>query len=224
MSVVLHHARTHAHRWPLAYKLVRFHTIVDDILASFAEPEGVMKAKAELCALFQSMGLKPHKWASNCKRALEDVPESEQAKAVTLELGDWGGDSLCVRTLGILWHSDVDAFQFVFRPEEPHRWTLRSLSSVLGQLYDPPCLLSPVTVQGKELLQLAWKQQDAWDQPLPEVIIKKMQLYLKNHQHTEKLLISRQVFGAEGELMVFTDASTQALAAAAYVVSQMEVQ
>ena len=167
------------------------------------------------------MGLKPHKWASNCAQVIQDVPEAERAKAITLDSLDWG-DSPCVLRLGILWHSDVDAFQFVFRPKEPPRWTLRTLASVVGRLCDPPCLLSPVTIQGKELLQLAWQQQTSWDQPLPKLIIKKARLYLKHHQHTENLLISRQAFDAKAELMIFTDASTQALAAVAYVVSKME--
>ena len=155
------------------------------------------------------------------QQVLADVPETEKAKAITLDSLEWG-NSPCVCTLGILWHSEVDAFQFMFRHEEPSRWTLRTLASIIGKLYDPPCLLSPVTVQGKELLQLAWQQQAGWDHPLPEIIIKKARLYLKHHQHTENLLISRQAFGDEAELMIFTDASTQALAAAAYVVSKME--
>ena len=221
MSTVLFHAQRKAYEWPLAYHLVRHHIIVDDILASFANLEEMKQAKSELTNLFGSMGLKPHKWASNCEAILCDVPEAERAKAITLDSMDWGGDSPCVRTLGILWHSEVDAFQFVFRPEEPPKWTLRSLASMVGKLYDPPCLLSPVTVQGKELLQLSWQHQDSWDQPLPEVIIKKARLYLKHHQHTERLLIARQAFGAEAELMIFADASTQALAAVAYMVSWM---
>ena len=51
-----------------------------------------------------------------------------------------------------------------------------------------------------------------------------MRAYLKHHHHTEGLLISRQAWGDDPELMVFTDASTQAPAAAAYVVSNMAGQ
>ena len=173
MSTVLHHAQRNAHRWPLAHQLIRRNTIVDDILVSFRSEEETVTAKKELQALFGSMGLRPHKWTSNCSSVLEGVPEEEPAKAVVLDSGDWNHSSPCIRTLGVLWHSDVDAFQFVFRPEEPTRWTLRSLASLLGRLYDPPCWLSPVTVQGKELLQLAWQEQTSWDQPLPEILIKK---------------------------------------------------
>ena len=219
MGVVLHHAQRNAYRWPLAYDLVKNHIIVDDILASFSHMKELLEAKEELRQLFGSMGLRPHKWASNCEQALDDIPEDEKAKAVVLGLSEDLRDSPCIRTLGILWHSDVDAFQFSFKPQEPPRWTMRTLSSVLGRLYDPSCLLSPITVQGKELLQAAWQHQKHWDQPLPDEIIKKMRTYLKNHHHTEHILISRQAIGVDPELMIFTDASTQALAAAAYVVS-----
>ena len=45
MSTVLHHAQRKAHQWPLAYHLVRYHIIVDDILASFREVNEVICAK-----------------------------------------------------------------------------------------------------------------------------------------------------------------------------------
>ena len=69
MSTVLYHAQKKAYQLPLAYHLVRYHIIVDDILASFAEINEVVCAKKELHQLFEGMGLKPHKWASNCSKS-----------------------------------------------------------------------------------------------------------------------------------------------------------
>ena len=49
----------HWEHWPLAFSITMENIIVDDILVSAANPDEI-----QLEALFLSMGMKPHKWAS----------------------------------------------------------------------------------------------------------------------------------------------------------------
>ena len=141
MSTVMHHAVKNAHKWPMALKLLRENTIVDDILASFSARSDLAEARRQLTDLFHSMNLKPHKWASNDVKVLEDLPEMDKAKTVEVSLDE--GAALQIRTLGILWLSDTDEFQYVYEPPPPHRWTLRTLASLLGKLVRPYVLNKP---------------------------------------------------------------------------------
>ena len=217
MSTVMHHALKSAHKWPLALKLLRENTIVDDILASFPKRGDLAEARKQLEEFFDSMSLKPHKWASNDAEVLRTIPPEDRAKVVRVDSEDPTTDQ--IRTLGILWLSETDEFQYIYEPEPPPRWTLRGVASLMGKLFDPMCVLGPCSVTGKLLLQLAWAENRGWDEPLPEILCKKFTTYLTHHLHTKNLRIPRQAI-AQGELLViFTDASTQALAAAAYVIN-----
>ena len=220
MSTVMSHALKYAHKWQMVLRLLRNHTIVDDILASFPTQRDVSEARDQLLEFFQSMGLEPHKWASNVPAALGIIPEANRAKTVMVNLD---GDMVSqVRTLGILWLSETDEFQYVYEPVPPHRWTLRSLASILGRLFDPMCLISPCSVQGKLLMQLAWAENRGWDDPLPELLIRKITTYLTLHVCTKDIRIPRQAVSEHEQLVIFTDASTQALAAAAYAIEHTD--
>ena len=156
-------------------------------LPSFLCEDDLEEARKQLVSFFQSMGLKPHKWSSNVKRIMESIPEEDRAKTVEVKTED--SFLIQVRTLGILWLADTDEFQYVYEPELPARWTLRSLASLMGKLFDPMCVISPCSVTGKMLLQLAWAENRGWDEPLPEILIRKVMTYLRNHQQTKNLRI-----------------------------------
>ena len=71
------------------------------------------------------MSLKPHKWASNIRDALDRVPLEKWAKelvVITDGAMTTDGDS-SIRTLGILWNTTQDTFQFFYEPEQPDKIT-----------------------------------------------------------------------------------------------------
>ena len=93
MHTVQHHAQVHARRWPLAHLIwYERHTIVDDISSHVWGARATpIKAKRQLIGrpVWHSMGLEPHKWASNVKScATVDSPAMDRAKEV--ELGEQG--------------------------------------------------------------------------------------------------------------------------------------
>ena len=201
--------------------------IINDVLASFGTLEELKKAKTQLQKLFGTMGLEPRKWASNCPEALEDIPLHQRAKSITLEMLEEPSESSapeCIRTLGILWHLEEDCFQFVYNPDMPTIVSLRSITSTIARLFDPLYLLMPVTTQGKELIQAIWRDGGGWDEPVDDIIKKKLYSYIKNHRYTKYITIPRHL-GQDPhkmvDLVIFTDASSKALAAVAYSITDV---
>ena len=128
------------------------------------------------------------------------------------------GENTAIKALGLTWDTERDLFLFTKSPPILQPWTLRSMTSSAGQLFDPLVLLGPATLPAKLLIQLAWRYQDDWDEELPESLAKKMTLYCKNQAKLDQIEISRHLGGisGRGKLVVFTDSSNLAQAAAAY--------
>ena len=157
-----------------------------------------------------------HKWGTNCPELLEEIPQDKKAKQVTLS----EGEGAAIKALGIVWDTEHDVFRFPEGPPDLNPWTLRKMTSSAGQLFDPLVLLGPATLPAKLLIQHAWRYQDSWDMELPECLGKKMSLYCKNQRQLYKVGVPRYIGKQEGRLVVFTDASTMAQAAAAYWVTE----
>ena len=58
------------------------------------------------------MSLKPHKWSSNDKEVLITIPPEDRAKMVRVDLEEMTANQ--IRTLGILWLSETDEFQYIY--------------------------------------------------------------------------------------------------------------
>ena len=78
-----------------------------------------------------------------------------------------------MKALGIAWYTQTEEFRFAHRPLKKDGWTLGSMSSSAGQLYDPLGLISPTTLPGKLLIQNALRYQKEWDEPVPDELGKK---------------------------------------------------
>ena len=222
MLTLRHHAKKNKARFPLAYELTMQDTMVDDVLASIRDEKTLRKAKEELTALYADMGMTSHKWASNNEELLDQIPKEDQATSVSLGTRD---EDLYIRTLGMLYCCSPDAFKFVYRPHvyQKDDWTLRRMTSVAGQLYDPLQLLAPVTVKGKMIIQAVWREKLDWDDIVPDSLGQLMTEYCEDHQFTDRVEIPRNVGIAEDELstlVIFVDASGMAMAAVAYIASQ----
>ena len=218
MSVVRAHAKRHGDRWPIAEKAVRMNSLVDDIWIMADNRAEVVKGMEEIKALMEEMRITVHKWGSNCPSLLDGIPEEKRAKVV--HLTDEGDPA--IKALGVVWDTSKDSFCFPKGPPDLAPWTLRRMTSSAGQLFDPLVLLAPATLPAKLLIQHAWRYQDEWDQTLPECLAKKMSLYCRNQTKLQDLRIPRYLGGEskKGRLVIFTDSSKLAQAAAAYWVSE----
>ena len=218
MSAVRAHAKKHGERWPLAERAIRFNSLVDDIWLMSNHVAEVEQGMREIVELMKEMNIKVHKWGSNCAELLKHVPEGQKARVV--RLSDQEGTA--IKALGLVWDTERDEILFPKGPPILEPWTMRSMTSSAGQLFDPLVLLGPTTTPVKLLIQSAWRYQEGWDDELPECMAKKMTQYCSNQRKLEKIQIPRHVGGdsGNGRLVIFTDSSNLAQAAAAYWLSR----
>ena len=194
ISVVQHHAKLHADKWPLAEEAVRKNSLVDDIWVISDNVADLHQGKRKIVALMNSMHIGVHKWGSNCHGVLEDLPLEKRAKVVKLS-----DDRDAINVLGITWYTVQDTFLFPKGPPDLKPWTLRLMTSLVGQLFDPTGLLGPTTLPAKLLIQNAWRYQQDLDEVLPACLGDKMSLYCKNQQKLAGLEIPRHLGGVSGK-------------------------
>ncbi|XP_067275269.1 uncharacterized protein [Pseudorasbora parva] len=202
----------------------------DFVLRNFYVDDGIISVPTEreavdLLRRTQTMlaksSLNLHKVASNSASVMEAFTSSERAK--DLKDLDFDKDPIPLqRSLGISWNLKADCF--TFRVSQDHKpFTRRGILSTVNSLYDPLGFVCPVTMQGKALVrELSTMQQD-WDAILPLEKGDQWKAWTSSLAELDQLQIPRayvptSVFGAQHrELCVFSDASTLAIAAVAYL-------
>ena len=216
MRVVREHADRHKGRWPVAEDALRTSSLVDDVWFASSNTDKLRRGVREIVELTGTMGIQVNKWGSNLEELIEHVPMQQRAKTFQINCEGQGA----LKALGIAWDTQTDEFLFLQGPPKLEPWTLRTMSSSAGQLYDPLGLVSPTTLPGKLLIQSAWRYQKGWDEKVPEVLDKKMDLYCKNQQKIDQIRFPRYLGHEEGKLVMFSDASQMAQATAAYWVME----
>ena len=73
------------------------------------------------------------------------------------------------KLLGSPWDKLNDNLQVIF-PAIPEKVTRREVLAHLARIYDPLCVVSPVTLLGKQIYRETCLMKLAWDAPLPEEI------------------------------------------------------
>lgn len=156
-----------------------------------------------------SMNLR--EWASNDEELYESIPVEDRAK----------GDSM--KVLGLTWNRTRDTIGIKqVHLSDTKDVTKRVVLKEISTVFDPLGLYSPVTLQGKLLLQSLWKKELDWDQGLDDDDVNmwsKIQNDLKDisgHETPRCVTISEQK-ELECYLMCFCDASSKAYAAVVYL-------
>lgn len=173
-------------------------------------------------ALDVNGNLRLHKIASNSKKVMGAFPSEDLAKDLAyLDLSE--ADLPLQRSLGLSWNLGTDTFTFLVS-EEKKAYTRRGILSTVNSIYDPIGFVAPVVVTGKLFLrELVTGTQD-WDSPLPEHRRQEWESWRDSLILLEKLQIPRSYFSlpmsemTRRELLVFSDASEKAIAAAAYFI------
>ena len=153
MRVVREHATRHKDRWPVAEEAVRTSLLVDDVWFASPNQERLKRGIREIVELTESMGIKVHKWGSNLEELIEQFLPDQRARTVQLNLDG----QAALKALGMAWDTRADEFRFLQGPAKKEPWTLRTMSSSAGQIYDPLGLISLTTLPGKLLIQNAWR-------------------------------------------------------------------
>lgn len=198
---------------------------VDDGLTSTEDTQQAIDLMQRTQAMLATANLRLHKIASNEAQVSEAFSTD---RSTNLQNLDMSKDTIPVqRSLGVCW--DLNSDCFTFRVDlETRPFTKRGVLSVTNSLYDPLGLATPVTIRGKFLLRamsshLKERQLEQWDEPFPEEekpawnkwlgsLATLQQVQVPRAYSTSSLEKAQRV-----ELHVFCDASTQAIAAVAYL-------
>ncbi len=227
ISTVKTHAGLTRDKYPLAAEALIHSTLVDDSLVSLPTVPMAARFLGELRALLAEMGMNVKKVVSNSAEVLATVPSDEISPSLALEDFLPAPDDLpVVKTLGVVYLASTDEYSFTLKtPPEGTKWTKRTLLQFEARLYDPHGLLLPHTVAARILLQRAWRAGLKWDDPLPSDLLLHWQEWLNHLQVLPEIRIPRCIFPTNGpavtklQLHVFSDASDEACAAVAYIVS-----
>ncbi|XP_071226640.1 uncharacterized protein [Salvelinus alpinus] len=204
---------------PKQYVVRNFY--VDDGLTSVATTEEAINILRKTQAMLAESNMKLHKIASNSKTVMEAFPMEDRAK--DLKDLDLGVDPLPFqRSLGLSWNLETDSFSFqVSHNEKP--FTRRGILSTVNSLYDPLGFVAPITMQGKALIRELSSDQSEWDAPLPPEKEEKWKMWKDSLMELEHMYIQRTYIPVSlsttqrRELHIFSDASTVAIGAVAYL-------
>ena len=194
---------------------------VDDGLKScqsVKEAKDLIVSVKEMC---KRGGFKLHKFISNSREVIRDIPEEDRGKelkALNLDL-----DSLPLeRTLGVEWCIESDSFQFrIHFQDKP--CTRRGILSTVSSIFDPLGLVAPLLLEGKSVLQELCREKVAWDDPVPIEIKARWQKWRQDLLKLEKISVPRcykpSDFGSSTEIQLhhFADASNKGYGQCSYL-------
>lgn len=129
---------------------------VDDGLKSVPTAQQALQLIKDSQTMCAKDNLRLHKFASNCKEVLEVLPADDRAK--DLKDLDLRHDSMPVqRSLGTYWCIESDTFGFRIELKDKPV-TRRGILSAISSVYDPLGAVSPVILNGKQILQALFRQ------------------------------------------------------------------
>ncbi|PIC31055.1 hypothetical protein B9Z55_022095 [Caenorhabditis nigoni] len=183
---------------------------VDNLMVTTDSADEVPCKIAQLKEQFRKMQMHVREIASNNLQAIDKLPAEDK------------NDTYTVKFLGYQWNTEMDTISVKLPKPKEGIPTKRDVASFLGKLYDPMGYTDPVLVNTKRLIQELWEAEVGWKQPIPERFVKPWQKVGKNY-NLDELTISRKLQtrhtpGLKPELVVFSDASKYAYAAAVYAV------
>ncbi|KHJ89107.1 Pao retrotransposon peptidase [Oesophagostomum dentatum] len=121
-------------------------------------------------------------------------------------------------TLGLTWNTSKDTLVLKHTLPQTEKITKRNVLSAMASVYDPMGFLLPMTLQAKVFFQNLWRKNYSWDEMLPKEEEQNWRNICEKTREFEKE-IPRDIADkkARHQLILFSDASNQAMCAAAYL-------
>lgn len=83
------------------------------------------------------------------------------------------------RALGLLWNIEADTFGYsISLKDKP--LTRQGILSVVSSVYDPLGFAAPFILLAKEILQDLCRMNIGWDDPIPDIYVKRWEAWLKD--------------------------------------------
>jgi hypothetical protein len=186
---------------------------VDDIPDGSSDKASARELINQIYELLLKASMLPHKFSSNEKSILEDIPSNLHCPNTQ------------IKVLGLQWDTETDKllFNFVDKLEPALNATKRSILSESAKIFDPLGLIAPITMKAKLIFQRLWLQNQAWDDPIPNNINNEWQQWQADVEEIKNLSSNRYFFDkSKGnpircDLFAFGDASNNAYATAIYI-------
>ncbi|XP_076237863.1 uncharacterized protein LOC143181365 [Calliopsis andreniformis] len=144
--------------YPLAAEIIRRDTYVDDVLSTASDIDAAKLKMCQLQEVLMAGGFKLRKWTSNTQRLLSDISSPDLASFTTLAVE--GGE--VHHTLGLLWNSKADSFNFVAPSAfiSANSLTKRLVLSFISRIFEPLGWIAPITtITAKIFLQEIFLQE-----------------------------------------------------------------
>ncbi|XP_026478309.1 uncharacterized protein LOC113384765 [Ctenocephalides felis] len=97
-------------KYPLASQTLDRDCYVDDIITGASSEQELGQLKLEVCSLLKLGCFQLHKWSSNSRSLLGDVPKEQQNLSAT----DFSEQNNTVKTLGLSWNPVEDIFKISY--------------------------------------------------------------------------------------------------------------
>ena len=193
---------------------------VDDGLKSVSMPQEAVSLINGSIVLLKGNGLVLHKFLSNSKEVLQQIPEARAKGFTNIDIHE---DSLSIeRTLGIQWCVESDTIQFrIVLNEKP--FTRRGVLSTLSSVYDPLGFIAPFILKGKQILQEMCMNQLDWDSPILESLQPWWRQWIAEVKNLDSVVIKRCLKPTDFDEVVtveihhFSDASTMGYGQCSYL-------
>ena len=231
-------AELSAPQFPTAAATISENSYVDDILSSFDDEEEANAVTAEIDLVLSKGSFVIKEWITS-----SSAPSVTSSAAKQIFAGSADAASEVSKVLGVVWNPQKDTFEYnvkvnfsqksrKIRSEPnltadnllenfPRVLTQRIILSQLNSFYDPIGLAAPFIVCAKILMRRLHTYKLDWDDPVPDQDRNDWMSFFKSLFEMEKLQFTRSTKapGAIGvpTLIVFSDASEDAIGACAYV-------
>ena len=184
---------------------------VDNVVSGCDTEQEATQYFLESCSLISSSKFNLRAWASNnpSLRALAEQYKVAETKET-------------VKVLGLCWNVGLDELSLCSKPE-PVRTpvTKREILRYTSSIFDPLCLVTPVTITTKLLLQELWQDNVSWDIELNDTYQLKWASIVADISIASQQCFPQQCIPkldpSATTLHVFADASPKAYGAAVYI-------
>ncbi|KAK6764241.1 hypothetical protein RB195_024525 [Necator americanus] len=205
-GTIVHHLRTHVDD-QLA-KEIEDNTYVDNLIVTKRSSDEGFWFHNDSKVVFKELNMNLREFQSNDKQLKRRITYADLA----------GNDN--PKVLGILWNTEKDELVLLCNYPPKAKVTKRSVSEQVATMYDPQGWPTPLMLAGKRFLQLLWKFDYAWDTEISE---EHQQQWKDINQAINgfQCVLPREVAQIDmpTKLVLFSDASGQAMATCAYLAS-----
>jgi hypothetical protein len=213
---VLHQLeRDEGHKFKRALGVLTTETYVDDIITGAETIPDTLTLQRQVTELLDAGGLELKKWASNCPAVLQDVPAENRVMESSFD----PKDHCSVKILGLHWDPVLDILSY--HSESPtSAITKRSVLSTIAKIYDPLGILSPITFWAKCFMQVLWKNDYHWDQPISTEMASSWKTFSSELPCVSSVSVQRYIPTEQSSnisLLGFSDASLSGYAAVVYI-------